>query len=75
MALEAVGKTYHNCEAVRRGVEFLLKAQNEDGGWGESYLSCPTKVYKPLGRTNLIHTALAVMGLIHAGQVIPLLHL
>lgn len=44
VALEAMGKTYYNCEAVRKGVEFLLKAQNEDGGWGESYLSCPTKV-------------------------------
>ncbi|KAK4743658.1 hypothetical protein SAY87_009970 [Trapa incisa] len=68
VALEAVGKTYYNCEAVRRGVKFLLETQNEDGGWGESYLSCPTKAYKPLGRTNFIHTALAMMGLIHAGQ-------
>lgn len=69
VALEVVGKTYENCEAIRRGVKFLLNIQNEDGGWGESYLSCPTKVYKPLGHTNLIHTALAMMGLIHAGQV------
>ncbi|XP_030462926.1 beta-amyrin synthase-like isoform X1 [Syzygium oleosum] len=69
VALEAVGRTYENCEAVRRGVEFLLNTQLEDGGWGESYLSCPTKSYKPLGHTNLIHTSLAMMGLIHAGQV------
>jgi squalene cyclase len=42
--LEAAGKTYHNCLAMRKGVQFLLKTQNEDGGWGESYLSCPNKV-------------------------------
>ncbi|KAI4381213.1 hypothetical protein MLD38_007309 [Melastoma candidum] len=41
VALTGVGKTYENCETVRQGVEFLLRAQNEDGGWGESYLSCP----------------------------------
>ena len=42
--LAAAGKTYNNCEAVRRGVGFLLKSQRGDGGWGESYLSCPKKV-------------------------------
>ncbi|PKI56918.1 hypothetical protein CRG98_022691 [Punica granatum] len=41
--LEAVGKTYNNCEAIRKAVEFLLRTQFEDGGWGESYLSCPKK--------------------------------
>ncbi|KAB8692523.1 hypothetical protein FH972_026345 [Carpinus fangiana] len=42
--LAAVGKTYNNCPAMRRAVDFLLRAQRDDGGWGESYLSCPTKV-------------------------------
>ncbi|CAB4272093.1 unnamed protein product [Prunus armeniaca] len=41
--LEAAGKTYNNCEAIRRGVEFLLKTQRDDGGWGESYISCTNK--------------------------------
>ena len=43
--LAAAGKTYYDCAAVRKGVEFLLTAQKEDGGWGESYLSCPKKVH------------------------------
>lgn len=42
--LTASGKTYDNCQSIRKGVDFLLKSQRSDGGWGESYLSCPTKV-------------------------------
>ena len=42
--LPAVGKTYHNCPTVRKAVDFLLRTQKNNGGWGESYLSCPNKV-------------------------------
>ncbi|OWM88914.1 hypothetical protein CDL15_Pgr020868 [Punica granatum] len=68
--LEAVGKTYNNCEAIRKAVEFLLRTQFEDGGWGESYLSCPKKEYVPLegNKSNLVLTAWAMMSLIHSGQ-------
>ncbi|XP_011085901.1 beta-amyrin synthase-like [Sesamum indicum] len=68
--LAAAGKSYNNCAAVRKAVDFLLKAQRDNGGWGESYLSCPKKVYVPLedNRSNLVHTAWAMMGLIHSGQ-------
>ncbi|GLT53699.1 hypothetical protein SLA2020_269540 [Shorea laevis] len=70
VGLEVAGKTYHNCLAMRKGVQFLLKTQNEDGGWGESYHSCPKKEYVPLegNRSNLVQTAMALMGLIHAQQ-------
>nr|UAK14939.1 oxidosqualene synthase 5 [Iberis amara] len=68
--LEASGKTYKDSHAMRKGVEFLLNTQKEDGGWGESYHSCPEKRYIPLegNRSNLVQTAWAIMGLIHAGQ-------
>ncbi|KAI4331130.1 hypothetical protein MLD38_029347 [Melastoma candidum] len=68
--LAAGGKTHNNCTAMRKGVSFLLKSQLEDGGWGESYRSCPDKVYVPLegNRSNLLHTAWALLGLIHSGQ-------
>ncbi|KAI4307893.1 hypothetical protein L6164_031020 [Bauhinia variegata] len=70
-ALSSAGKNYHNSLAVRRGVDFLLRIQNEeDGGWGESYLSFTNKVYTPLdeNKSNLVQTAWALMALIHAGQ-------
>ncbi|KAF5180235.1 Terpene cyclase/mutase family member [Thalictrum thalictroides] len=44
---------------------------HESGGWGESFRSCPEKKFIPLEdkKTNLVHTAWALMGLIHGGQV------
>jgi beta-amyrin synthase len=44
VGLAAAGKTYSNNQAMRRGVDFLLRVQSPDGGWGESYLACPNKV-------------------------------
>ncbi|KAM3749833.1 hypothetical protein ACB098_05G216300 [Castanea mollissima] len=69
-ALVAVGKTYDNCFAIRRAVNFLLKTQKDDGGWSESHLSCPEKIYIPVegNRSNLVQTSWAMMGLIHAKQ-------
>ncbi|KEH33351.1 beta-amyrin synthase [Medicago truncatula] len=68
--LAAAGKTYTNCAAIRKAVKFLLTTQGENGGWGESYLSSPNKIYIPLegSRSNLVQTAWALLGLIHAGQ-------
>lgn len=43
-ALVAVGNTYYNSAAIRKGVNFLLTTQRNDGGWGESYLSSSKKV-------------------------------
>ncbi|KAL8481173.1 hypothetical protein ACS0TY_027629 [Phlomoides rotata] len=68
--LVAAGKTYENCEAVRNGVDFLLSIQNEEGGWGESFESCPSMKYIPLerNRTNFVQTSWAMLGLMHGGQ-------
>uniref|UniRef100_A0A0D3BT26 Squalene cyclase C-terminal domain-containing protein n=1 Tax=Brassica oleracea var. oleracea TaxID=109376 RepID=A0A0D3BT26_BRAOL len=68
--LAAIDKAYNNCLSTRRGKDFLLSVQNEDGGWGKSYLSCPEQRYIPLegGGSNLVQTSCAMVGLIHAGQ-------
>ncbi|WCJ39180.1 Lupeol synthase [Euphorbia peplus] len=68
--LTSVGKTYENSLVIRRGCEFLLSKQLNSGGWGESYLSCSNLEYTPLegNRSNLVQTAWAMMGLIHARQ-------
>ncbi|OMO74252.1 Terpenoid cyclases/protein prenyltransferase alpha-alpha toroid [Corchorus olitorius] len=50
--LDAAGKSYKNCLAIRKGAEFLLKTQREDGG----------------NESNLVQTALALMGLLISGQ-------
>ncbi|KAF5944751.1 hypothetical protein HYC85_018828 [Camellia sinensis] len=59
-------KTYNNSQAVRRGIEFLLSIQNEEGGWGESLESCPSMKYQPLegNRTSLVQTSWAMLGLV-----------
>ncbi|XP_058203406.1 dammarenediol II synthase-like [Rhododendron vialii] len=68
--LTAAGSTYKNSQSVRRGVQFLLSIQNEEGGWGESHESCPSMKYIPLegNRTHFVQTSWAMLGLIHAGQ-------
>ncbi|XP_048329372.2 lupeol synthase [Ziziphus jujuba] len=68
--LAACGKTYKNCPTLRKACEFLLSKQVPDGGWGESYLSSQNKVYTNLegDRSNVVHTAWAVLSLIKAGQ-------
>ncbi|CAL9241133.1 unnamed protein product [Arabidopsis halleri] len=69
--LVAAGKTYCNCEPIRRAVQFFLETQNIEGGWGESYLSCPNKKYTPLegNKSNVVNTSQALMGLIMGGQM------
>ncbi|GMN56818.1 hypothetical protein TIFTF001_025932 [Ficus carica] len=69
-ALVACGRTYNNSHLLRKACEFLLSKQLPDGGWGESYLSSQNEVYTNLegNRSTVFNTALALLGLIAAGQ-------
>ena len=42
--LIAAGNTYSNCPCIRKACDYLLSKELASGGWGESYLSCQSKV-------------------------------
>jgi lanosterol synthase len=54
--------------AVTRAVDFLLNEQLPDGGWGESWQSCPLREYidHPDG-SQTVMTAWALLALLDAG--------
>ncbi len=66
-SLASVGETYENSAHVRKGCEFFLSKQMEDGGWGESYRSCETGIYTPHARSQVVQTCWAIIGLMEAG--------
>jgi len=66
-SLASLGETYANSERVRRGCNFLLSKQREDGGWGESYRSCEKKVYIQHEKSQVVHTAWCCISLMNAG--------
>jgi len=62
----AVGATPDD-PAVRRAVEFLVRHQNDDGGWGEAAASCLKKRYVP-AESHCVQTAWALLALCEAGK-------
>jgi squalene-hopene/tetraprenyl-beta-curcumene cyclase len=54
---------------IRRAVQWLIKHQNTDGGWGESCKSYENPTYKGVGVSTASQTAWALMGLLAAGEV------
>lgn len=46
-SLATVGETYENSEHARKGCEFLLERQREDGGWSEAYQVSSNKEQPP----------------------------
>jgi len=65
-SLASIGETYANSKSSRRGCEFLLSKQMEDGGWGESYLSCEDHVYTQHKQSQVVQTAWACLALMEA---------
>src|SRR3989338_3674467 len=48
---------YSNDEYLKKGCDFIVSKQMEDGGWGESYLSCVTHRYSHADSSRVISTA------------------
>lgn len=65
--LRAIGVEPTN-PMIRRGAQWLLSVQNEDGGWGESCMSYYDPSLKGKGESTASQTAWAIMGLISAGE-------
>lgn len=65
-SLASVGEYYDTSDHAKRGCDFLISKQEEDGGWGESYKSCELHVYSPNEKSQVVNTAFAVMALLEA---------
>ncbi|CAO3694627.1 unnamed protein product [Rhizopus stolonifer] len=65
-SLASIGEYYDNSDSSKRGCDFLIQHQMEDGGWGESYKSCETHVYCQHKQSQVVNTAYAVMALLDA---------
>lgn len=51
-------------ESIRKGADWLLRIQNDDGGWGESCSSDRFRRYVPLGKSTPSQTAWAIDALV-----------
>ncbi|KAI5478948.1 lanosterol synthase [Pseudohyphozyma bogoriensis] len=65
-SLSLAGETYENSESVKKACDFLLSKQMDDGGWGESFKSCESRVYVHNVTSQVVNTAWAVLTLLHA---------
>lgn len=65
-SLALAGETYSNSEPSRKGCTFLVSKQRDDGGWGESYLSFQKEEYIDHEDAQVVQTAWACLGLMHA---------
>jgi hypothetical protein len=58
-------------QAVRRGIDFLLKKQNKDGSWGSANITRPGDIYAPAPGTHQAFkaavTAMCISALIETG--------
>lgn len=65
-SLASVDEYYDNSDHARRGCDFLIAHQEEDGGWGETYKSCELHTYSRNEKSQVVNTAFAVMALLTA---------
>ncbi|KAK3325993.1 terpenoid cyclases/protein prenyltransferase alpha-alpha toroid [Apodospora peruviana] len=66
-SLSSINEYYDNSDYPRRGCDFLISKQREDGGWSESYKACETGEYieHPTG-SQVVMTSWALIALMKA---------
>ncbi|KAI0115582.1 terpenoid cyclases/protein prenyltransferase alpha-alpha toroid [Nemania sp. FL0031] len=66
-SLKSIGEKYNNSYYSKRGCDYLISRQREDGGWSESYRACERMVWTehPSG-SQVVMTAWALIALMHA---------
>ncbi|KAG0678855.1 terpene cyclase [Pichia californica] len=65
-ALADINLKYNNSDVVKKGCDFLVSRQLDDGGWGESMKSSETHTYVTTCESLAVQTAWAVIGLLLA---------
>jgi lanosterol synthase len=65
-AFNTVDANYSNSEHVKKGCDFLVIRQREDGGWSESMKGSETHSYIETEQSLVVQTAWALIGLILA---------
>ena len=66
VGLHAIG--FDGREELRRGADWLRRAQHEDGGWGESCATYSSPELRGKGPSTASQTAWALLGLMAAGD-------
>ncbi|KAI0201184.1 terpenoid cyclases/protein prenyltransferase alpha-alpha toroid [Astrocystis sublimbata] len=66
-SLKSIGEKYTNSYYSKRGCDFLIARQREDGGWSESYRSCEKMTYSEHATgSQVVMTAWALIALMYA---------
>ncbi|KAK5993756.1 Lanosterol synthase [Cladobotryum mycophilum] len=66
-SMASIGESYSNSKIAKRGCDFLISKQREDGGWSESYKACETMEYHEHESGSLVvQTAWALIALMEA---------
>ena len=66
-ALASYGESVATSQHLQKACDFLISYQRDDGGWGESHLSCVTSHYIEHERSQVVNTSWALLALMAAG--------
>ncbi|KAK4684411.1 hypothetical protein P7C73_g5763, partial [Tremellales sp. Uapishka_1] len=64
-SLAIAGETCATSARVQRACDFLVSKQMDDGGWGETYMSCVTGEYAQHEKSQVVQTAWSILALIY----------